>query len=572
MGRAEHLLSSALFDDLDATRLDDLARTKRSFARAKAIAASHGITSHDVLRCTEKLWNMYLDPITSRDFSAFTLLTIQLNLVAGMVTYFAYKDRRREDLQCLADRIVNFDISAAFLLTEIGHGWDALNLETTATLLPDGSFDLHTPHRGAEKFMSNTLPDVGYPCFGVVMARLVTGQGTDQGVRTFIIQLNDGKSMCRGITARRLPEIYGSPPTRHAMTRFDHVTLPPTALLGPVDSFLRSRLQFLAEGWRINIGAATATIACSIHPLQSACYIVTKYSQLRKIGIPPVPLIKFRTQYRPILHALSRSFVLRSFFVRLRTAGHFDVAWERRDVSEEIRHRSAYATVFKVLSVNLIRESLAELGVRCGAHGLFSYNQLVDGEIAHKASSIAEGEPIGLSARLAVEVLLGHFSFPTARDPKHLLALHETSIFAELLSCISLRDETRNIREPNNRFNDLVLPRANSFIEAIGARIAYEVATSDPDIDPSIVELFSIGCIQRDLAWYVEHRVFSRREVFAWEADTLDVLLPRLEELLNRTGIEPYVHGRICREDWWKKFVDELPVIGSGSDGVKTKL
>jgi acyl-CoA oxidase len=37
------------------------------------------------------------------------------------------------------------------MLTEIGHGLDARNLETTATLLPDGDFELHTPSLAAAK-------------------------------------------------------------------------------------------------------------------------------------------------------------------------------------------------------------------------------------------------------------------------------------------------------------------------------------------------------------------------------------------------------------------------------------
>ncbi|KAG7087211.1 hypothetical protein E1B28_013191 [Marasmius oreades] len=406
------LVSSPLFDDGNLSQLDDLARLRKSFAKAKAIAISHGINSYDVLHCTENFWNMYLDPIIVRDPSSFTLLTIQLNLVAGMVCYFADKSRD-SDLARLVERIVSFDISTAFLLTEVGHGWDALNLETTATLLPDGSFDLHTPRRGAEKYMSSTLPDVGHPCFGVVMARLITDQETDRGVRTFVIQLNDGKTMCNGITARRLPGMSGIPPLGHAMTRFNHVTLPPTALLGPLETILPSRHQFLADGWRINIGAATATAASTIHPLQIACYIVTKYSQRRKMGTPPVPIISFRTQYRPILHALSRSLVFRAFFIQLRSAGHFDVAWENRDDFAEFQVRSGYATIFKVLGMNLTRESLADLRERCGAQGLFVHNQLLDGEATFKGSMIAEGESLGLSIR--------QFFFSRALIPPYIL-------------------------------------------------------------------------------------------------------------------------------------------------------
>lgn len=34
---------------------------------------------------------------------------------------------------------------AQFMLTEVNHGLDARNIQTTATILPDGDIDLHTP-------------------------------------------------------------------------------------------------------------------------------------------------------------------------------------------------------------------------------------------------------------------------------------------------------------------------------------------------------------------------------------------------------------------------------------------
>lgn len=37
------------------------------------------------------------------------------------------------------------------MLTEIGHGLDARNLQTKCTLLPNGDFDLHTPSSSAAK-------------------------------------------------------------------------------------------------------------------------------------------------------------------------------------------------------------------------------------------------------------------------------------------------------------------------------------------------------------------------------------------------------------------------------------
>jgi acyl-CoA oxidase len=41
--------------------------------------------------------------------------------------------------------------SGQYYLTEVAHGLDAIHLETTATQLPNGEFDLHTPNPGASK-------------------------------------------------------------------------------------------------------------------------------------------------------------------------------------------------------------------------------------------------------------------------------------------------------------------------------------------------------------------------------------------------------------------------------------
>ena len=51
----------------------------------------------------------------------------------------------------LGDRVLTQNDSGNYFLTELHHGLDVINLETTATLKPNGSFDLHTPHKGAAK-------------------------------------------------------------------------------------------------------------------------------------------------------------------------------------------------------------------------------------------------------------------------------------------------------------------------------------------------------------------------------------------------------------------------------------
>ena len=112
-----------------------------------------------------------------------------------------------------------FNRSGQFCLTELDHGLDAFNLETTATLTDDMTFILNTPHPGAAKcvpylpirevedsvvnyrFMPPTVPVLGKPCIGIVFARLLVS-GQTRGIRPFLVPLNDGYRMNPGVTSR----------------------------------------------------------------------------------------------------------------------------------------------------------------------------------------------------------------------------------------------------------------------------------------------------------------------------------------------------------------------------------
>jgi acyl-CoA oxidase len=178
------------------------------------------LTPEDVLFLTPKFWQTHLDPIITMDGAATTLMSIQLNLAAGTLAPFALE---RPELLPLLEKILNFEVkyamiksyklhaslmlsflSAQFLLTELSHGLDAPNLETTATLQPDGSFILNTPHPSAAKYMPPTGPFGGIPKVAIVIARLIIEgeESEDRGVRPFIVTLGDGEQMAQGISAR----------------------------------------------------------------------------------------------------------------------------------------------------------------------------------------------------------------------------------------------------------------------------------------------------------------------------------------------------------------------------------
>ena len=293
----------------------------------------------------------------------------------------------------MLDKLLSYEVSGVFMLTELGRGLDAANLMTIATRLPNGDFDLHTPEPRAAKYMPATTPTGVSPCTGVVFARLIV-EGRDCGIRPFIVQLNDGTRMCEGITAKLLPQRTGAKPINHAITSFNHVRLPSSALLEPsLEPPKNPRQHFFSLISRIPIG----TLAISFYNipiLKAACFIAVKYSLRRTVTGPngaQVPIMSFRTQQKPILHAVAQSAVFEA--LAHSTVGKF----KQRGITSEVA--SGLATLFKAVVTQSTQNSLYTMAERCGTQGLYGYNQLITFALELRANSVAEGDVTVLCIR-----------------------------------------------------------------------------------------------------------------------------------------------------------------------------
>lgn len=80
----------------------------------------------------------------------FTILAAHVGLAIGTLSRYL---KQRPDLKPLVNRLLRFDTVGIYLLTERGHGLDALNIETTAIKTNEG-YILHTPREEAAKFVS----------------------------------------------------------------------------------------------------------------------------------------------------------------------------------------------------------------------------------------------------------------------------------------------------------------------------------------------------------------------------------------------------------------------------------
>ncbi|KAK1966808.1 putative acyl-CoA oxidase [Colletotrichum sublineola] len=477
--------------------------------------------------------------VAARDMTAFVIATIHLNLCVGTIARFS---RERPDLEAILDDLLSFTACGEFMLTEVDHGLDARNLQTTATMESDGSFILNTPTAGAAKAMPPTSPLAGIARVAVVFARLIV-DGDDRGVKPFVVPISDVGGMCAGVVSRVLPVRPGTKPLDHSITTFRHVRLRPEALLGSALQADNMREDFLAQIWRVSVGTLSLSIM-GVSAIRVAGCIAAMYSQRRLVGQgTKLPVIQFSTQQRPILKALAHGEVLHAY--ALWSVGEFMNPKHSVDV------RRGIATAFKALVVRSSR-LLSELAERCGWQGLYAYNQ-----ISELASTFKETpwlrETLWLSA--------------SAADPTTPLAMYEKGMLEEVTNKLAMASGASGSLR-GAFYNNSILPRCRSIVEAIGQRMAYEAAQAQSDIPPQVLNLFEKSCIQEDPAWFVEHGYGSLSRLWDDEEQAYCDLLPRLPSLVDRANARAYITAPLIDETAMKSFISALPAFGNSEDDV----
>lgn len=211
--------------------------------------------------------------------------------------------------------------------------------------------------------------------------------------------------------SRLLPYRSGSAPVNHAATSFNHVRLSHDALLGDAEQSDSAHQDFLLSIWRVSVGGM-ALASTAIPVLQTVSYIALKYSLRRMVrpqGDTLRPILSFRTQQLPIFTALAQSYVLKSF--------HQWAIPIFVDENNDPRVQHGISTCLKAVMLQHCQASLLLLSERCGAQGLFAYNQMSrlhvsPNPLAHysiltfnpqsemRGISVAEGDILVLSIRM----------------------------------------------------------------------------------------------------------------------------------------------------------------------------
>ena len=340
------------------------------------------LTAEEIGTCSQRFWDHQQDPVFAIDPGLANLVTCSLNLFVGTLYPLL---PGRPHLKPLVDQALRGEIFGNLFLSELGHGLDIQNLETTATKVADG-FILNTPSDGATKyvddylsmdpqistiwyrFMAPTLPIAGFARWGIVMSRLVVG-GEDRGVHPFLVQTSDEHGMRPGVTNVCLPIRSGSL-VDYSMTTFRNVHLAENAFLGVSLEKPKDKRTLLHKYiWRIPVGTSAIGMPAVVSCKMMAC-IASDYSFRRHIGgqKDKMPIISFRTQSLPVLYSVAISHVFSAWMPR--------VAAFYMDKRNDFETWTSLGVVFKATVNRLVAQATRDLGERLGAQGLFPQNHL----------------------------------------------------------------------------------------------------------------------------------------------------------------------------------------------------
>lgn len=382
------------------------------------------------------------------DTALTTLASIHFNLFLGSLA--EHHDTGRD-----LDDLFGMRSVGVFLTTEVGHGNDAAALETTAHRDPSsGQFTLNTPGASAQKFMPNSST-LGGPKQAVVAARLIS-DGRDHGPVLFLVPLTDADGPLPGIRIRQLPERIGQP-VDHSLTSFDHVQLPPDAMLqadhaqldadGTFTSQVASgRKRFLRAISRVTPGKlAMSAASCGIS--RSALTIAIRYAHHRHISAPrgtTVPIAAHTSHHERLISKLATTYAM-TLLTRqtMKTWVEHDKA-TLAAAEREVAITKAWVTWQG-------RQVVTEMRERCGAHGMLPLNGL-----AHHAGNLdgaitAEGDNLAISVKAAAEMLreptLRRTVTVTSLKDASLRDLHDLLIAAQAIAHHRAQDRLRDTTE-----------------------------------------------------------------------------------------------------------------------------
>jgi acyl-CoA oxidase len=323
-----------------------------------------------------------IEMLAQFDLSLMVKAGVQWGLFGGAVENLG-TERHRE----LIPRLISLDLVGCYAMTEIGHGSNVQQLETTATYDAETQeFVVDSPTPSATKdYIGNAA---AHAEVAAVYAQLVT-RGENHGVHCFLVPIRDkdGNTM-EGVEIGDDRHKGGLGGVDNGRLAFHQVRIPRENLLNkygdvaedgtyssPIEDVNRrffTMLGTLVRG-RISVGGsalAAAEVALSI----AGRYALTR-RQFGQDGQPEVLLADYRVHQRRLLPLIAKSYAYR--FAQNQQVSRMDRLQRSTDPDlQEQRELEGRAAGLKAIMTWHASRSINESREMCGGAGYLAENRL----------------------------------------------------------------------------------------------------------------------------------------------------------------------------------------------------
>ncbi|OCB91493.1 peroxisomal oxidase [Sanghuangporus baumii] len=311
-------------------------------------------------------------------------------------------------------------IIGCYLQTELGHGTNVSQLETTATYIPESEeFEIHSPTLTSTKWWIGTLGKTAN--FGVVQACLILPGKRDMGPHLFLVQLRslDTHEVLPHIKIGDIgPKAMGGyASVDNGYARFDHLRIPHSQMLSKFaqvtkeGKYIKPPHSKLSYGGMLYIRSTMVTTAGRM--LAKAATVSLRYTTVRRQGNKGVDgsecqVISYPPVYCRLLPILSRAYVF-ILLGRNLTYAYMELSKQlSRGETESLPDMHAITSGLKILVSTTSVHDVEVARRSMGGHGYSAYSGL--GKVYSDAlpSVTYEGDNFVLDQQVVRAALKAH--------------------------------------------------------------------------------------------------------------------------------------------------------------------
>lgn len=409
---------------------------------------------------------------------------VQFGLWGGSIFFLGSDEQREKWLP----QVANAELPGCFAMSELGHGSNVRDLETTATFdVETGEWIIHSPNEAARKeWIGNAARDGR---MATVFAQLEVGDES-YGVHAFVVPIRDDSGEpLDGISIQDNGDKMGLHGVDNGRIWFDQVRVPRENLLsryasvdadGNYESPIASPSKRFFTMLGTLVGGRIAVAAAGNTTTKSATTIAIRYGARRRQfgpdGAQETAILDYRSHKRRLMPLVARTYGV-SFALQHLVHEYMHKTEETaREVEALAAGLKSYATWHTTATIQECREA-------CGGQGYLRSNRLPSLKEDTDIYATFEGDNTVLLLLVAKSLLSdfrSQFSDAKVFGMVRYVAERAATAVAELNPVVTRQTESSHLRSTDFWLSALKY-RESSLVATVATRLKRRL---DDDMDP----------------------------------------------------------------------------------------